>query len=100
MPILAKKINYIVYEKIQIDNGKFLEKKAVVLEDYVKKYDGVPVYVNYQNYSYVENNKFLSIPAIIVYEFKWWYDLPLDLIKDNYLMNDIQDLKWYSKLFI
>ena len=70
MPILAKKINYIVYEKIQIDNGKFLENKAVKLEDYVKKYDGVPVYVNYQNYSYVENNKFLSIPAIIVYEFK------------------------------
>jgi 4-amino-4-deoxy-L-arabinose transferase-like glycosyltransferase len=70
MPILAKKINYIVYEKIQIDNGKFLENKAVELEDYVKKYDGVPVYVNYQNYSYVENNKFLSNPAIIVYEFK------------------------------
>jgi 4-amino-4-deoxy-L-arabinose transferase-like glycosyltransferase len=70
IPILAKKINYIVYEKIQIDNGKFLENKAVELEDYVKKYDGVPVYVNYQNYSYVENNKFLSIPAIIVYEFK------------------------------
>ena len=70
MPILAKKINYIVYEKIQIDNGKFLENKAVQLEDYVKKYDGVPVYVNYQNYSYVKNNKYLSIPAIIVYEFK------------------------------
>jgi len=70
MPILAKKINYIVYEKIQIDNGKFLENKAVELEDYVRKYDGVPVYSNYQNYSYVENNTFLSIPAIIVYEFK------------------------------
>ncbi|MDW3626181.1 MAG: glycosyltransferase family 39 protein [Nitrososphaeraceae archaeon] len=67
--ILAKKINYIVYEKIQIDNGKFLQNKAIELEDYVKKYDGVPVYVNYQNYSSVENNKLFSTPAIIVYEF-------------------------------
>jgi hypothetical protein len=67
--ILAKKINYIVYEKIQIDNGKFLQNKAIELEDYVKKYDGVPVYVNYQNYSRVENNKLISSPAIIVYDF-------------------------------
>jgi hypothetical protein len=67
--ILAKKINYIVYEKIQIDNGKFLENKATDLENYVKKYDGIPVYVNYQNYTNVENNKFVSIPAIIIYEF-------------------------------
>jgi hypothetical protein len=67
--ILAKKINYIVYEKIQIDNGKFLENKATDLENYVKKYDGIPVYVNYQNSTNVENNKFVSIPAIIIYEF-------------------------------
>lgn len=67
--ILANKINYIVYEKIQIDNGKFLQNEAIELEDYVKKYDGVPVYVNYQNYSSVENNKLFSSPAIIVYEF-------------------------------
>jgi len=67
--ILAKKINYIVFEKIQIDNGKFLENKASDLENYVKKYDGIPVYVNYQNYTNVENNKFVSIPAIIIYEF-------------------------------
>jgi hypothetical protein len=66
---LAKKINYIVYEKIQIDNGKFLQNKAIELENYVKKYDGVPVYVNYQNYSSVENNKLFSSPAIIVYDF-------------------------------
>jgi hypothetical protein len=67
--ILANKINYIVYEKIQIDNGKFLQNKAIELEDYVKKYDGVPVYINYQNYTSGENNKLLSSPAIIVYEF-------------------------------
>ena len=67
--ILANKINYIVYEKIQIDNGKFLQNKAIELEEYVKKYDGVPVYVNHQNYSSVKNNKLLSSPAIIVYEF-------------------------------
>jgi hypothetical protein len=66
---LANKINYIVYEKIQIDNGKFLQNKAKELEDYVKKYDGVTVYVNYQNYSNLENNKVYSSPAIIVYEF-------------------------------
>jgi hypothetical protein len=66
---LANKINYIVYEKIQIDNGKFLQNKAIELEDYVKKYDGVTVYVNYQNYSNLENNKVYSSPAIIVYEF-------------------------------
>ena len=67
--ILAKKINYIVYDKIKIDNGKFLENKATDLENYVKKYDGIPVYVNYQNSTNVENNKFVSIPAIIIYEF-------------------------------
>ena len=66
---MANKINYIVYEKIQIDNGKFLQNKAIELEDYVKKYDGVPVYINYQNYTSEENNKLLSSPAIIVYEF-------------------------------
>ena len=67
--ILANKINYIVYEKIQIDNGKFLQNKAIELEDYVKKYDGVPVYMNYQNYTDLENNKIFSRPAIVVYEF-------------------------------
>ncbi len=67
--ILANKINYIVYEKIQIDNGKFLQNKAIELEDYVKKYDGVPVYFNYQNYSNSENKKIISSPAIIVYKF-------------------------------
>jgi hypothetical protein len=69
MLILAKKINYIVYEKIQIDNGKFLENKALKLEDYIQKYDGIPVYVKYQNNSNIENTKTLSEPAIIVYEF-------------------------------
>ena len=67
--ILAEKINYIVYEKIQIDNGKFLENKALKLEDYIQKYDGIPVYVKYQNNSNIENTKTLSEPAIIVYEF-------------------------------
>jgi 4-amino-4-deoxy-L-arabinose transferase-like glycosyltransferase len=69
MSILAKKINYIVYEKIQINNGKFLENKALELEEYVKKYDGIPVYVKYQNNSNIENTKTLSDPAIIVYAF-------------------------------
>ena len=67
--ILANNIDYIVYEKIQINNGKFLQSKATELEEYVKKYDGAPVYVNYQNYSNFGNNKLLSSPAIIVYEF-------------------------------
>ena len=67
--ILSNKINYIVYEKIQIDNGKFLQNKAIELENYVKKYNGGTVYVNYQNYSNLENNKVYSSPAIIVYEF-------------------------------
>jgi hypothetical protein len=69
MLILAEKINYIVYEKIQLDNGKFLENKALKLEDYVQKYDGIPVYVKYQNNSNIEYTKTLSEPAIIVYEF-------------------------------
>jgi hypothetical protein len=69
MSILAKKINYIVYEKIQINNGKFLENKALELEEYVRKYDGIPVYVKYQNNSNIENTKTLSDPAIIVYAF-------------------------------
>ena len=69
MSILAGKINYIVYEKIQIDNGKFLENKAVKLEDYVRKYDGIPVYVLYQNQSSLENTKTLSNPALIIYAF-------------------------------
>ena len=69
MSILANKINYIVYEKIQINNGKFLENKAVKLEDYVKKYDGIPVYVVYQNQSSLENTKTLSNPALIIYAF-------------------------------
>jgi hypothetical protein len=69
MLILAEKINYIVYEKIQLDNGKFLENKALKLEDYIQKYDGTPVYVKYQNNSNIENTKTLSEPAIIVYEF-------------------------------
>lgn len=69
MSILANKINYIVYEKIQISNGKFLENKAVKLEDYVKKYDGTPVYVIYQNQSSSENTKTLSNPALIIYAF-------------------------------
>lgn len=69
MLILAKKINYIVYEKIQISNGKFLENKALKLEDYVQKYNGIPVFIKYQNNSNLENTKTLSEPAIIVYEF-------------------------------
>lgn len=69
MLILGKKINYIVYEKIQINNGKFLENKALKLEDYVDKYDGIPVYIKYQNHSNIENTKTLSEPAIIVYAF-------------------------------
>ena len=69
MLILAKKINYIVYEKIQINNGKFLENKALKLEDYVQKYNGIPVYIKYQNNSNIEDTKTLSDPAIIVYAF-------------------------------
>lgn len=69
MLILAEKINYIVYEKIQISNGKFLENKALKLEDYVQKYNGIPVFIKYQNNSNLENTKTLSEPAIIVYEF-------------------------------
>ena len=68
MSILAKKINYIVYEKVQINNGKFLENKSLKLEDYVQKYQGVPVYSNYQNDIGIENKDSLQ-PAIIIYEF-------------------------------
>jgi hypothetical protein len=51
------------------------------------------VYVNYQNYTNVENNKFVSIPAIIIYEFSKWSNLSFDLIQDSF--NDIViDLKW------
>jgi 4-amino-4-deoxy-L-arabinose transferase-like glycosyltransferase len=70
MSILAKKINYIVYEKIQLNNGKFLVDEALKLEEYVEKYDGIPVYVKYPNNSNIEDPKTLSDPAIIVYEFK------------------------------
>jgi 4-amino-4-deoxy-L-arabinose transferase-like glycosyltransferase len=69
MSILAKNINYIVYEKIQINNGKFLENKSSKLEDYVQKYQGSPIYTNYQNNTSIGNTKALSDPAIIVYAF-------------------------------
>ncbi len=69
MSILAKKINYIVYEKVQINNEKFLENKALKLEDYIQKYDGIPIYIKYQDTTNIENTKISSEPAIIVYKF-------------------------------
>ena len=42
--ILSGKINYLVSEQKQVDNAKFLEKKSRLMNDYIIRYNGIPIY--------------------------------------------------------
>lgn len=64
--IISKKINYLVYEKIQLENAQFLKNEAQKMDKYIKKYNAIPVYISYEYYT-DEDGKTLSKPAIIVY---------------------------------
>lgn len=64
--IVAKKINYIVYEKVQLDNANFLRNEAKKMDEYIKKYNAIPVYTSYANHTNGEG-KNSSKPAIIIY---------------------------------
>jgi hypothetical protein len=64
--IVSKDIDYLVYEKVQLDNANFLKNEAEKMEEYIKKYNAIPVYTSYNNYTN-SDGKTLSKPAIIVY---------------------------------
>ena len=65
--IASKKINYLVYEKVQLDNANFLKNEAKKMEEYIQKFDAIPIHTTYSNYTN-SDGKSLSTPAIIIYK--------------------------------
>ncbi|MGD1836300.1 MAG: glycosyltransferase family 39 protein [Nitrososphaeraceae archaeon] len=64
--ILSGKINYLVSEQKQVDNAKFLEKKSRVMNDYIIRYNGIPVYSTYDTDKHKDTEESLKA-AITVY---------------------------------
>lgn len=65
--IASKNINYLVYEKVQLDNANFLKNEAKKMEEYINKFNAIPIHTTYSSYT-SSNGKNLSTPAIIIYK--------------------------------